>query len=110
MPSQEDPRQATATSNLNLSQAEALNNAIIVPSPLGLTSDTHQKRAGIHDLPEGDGKQEHMPNAHIYDHVHDLRPIPGSGAVRGCLLHPRRGGCWLLCPPSNMSKALFSIL
>jgi len=55
VPSQEDPSPATATSNLKLSQADALNNANIVPSPLGLTSDTHHKRAGIHDLPEGDG-------------------------------------------------------
>lgn len=42
------------------SQAEVPSQAVVpnqavVPSPLGLTSDTHQKRSGIHDLPEGDG-------------------------------------------------------
>lgn len=39
---------------VSLPQA-ALPSQGVVPSPLGLTSDTHQKRSAIHDLPEGDG-------------------------------------------------------
>lgn len=44
----------TPAPSLNLAQA-ALPSQVVVPSPLGLTSDTHHKRSAIHDLPEGDG-------------------------------------------------------